>query len=208
VRKTYWLGLGMLISQAVVGVSSVSAHRVAEDLRLGLGTDVVQYSELKIEEDGGAERESETLSIGLLDNVLFSVGYAFTERWVFDVDLGLNLVNHEQGGAELDITRLSLIPGVEYMLGLGDVRAFVGGDVGVTVHNQDDGSDETSSTVFLVGAKIGTHAFLSDTFSISPAAFFRYHTGSGTAELSQGGERDFDVSGFDVGVSATFSGWI
>jgi len=186
--------------------------------QLGLFTTFVRYEPIKISvENNGPEYDISTLKWGIADNpVGIELGYGLSDMVVFGGVVGLGGTSNSQssdGQADIDTSEfaLELGPKLDLMFSPGStVMPFIGAQVLLHLESQDAGGGaETSNTVFLFVARGGLRAFVADSFSIDPAVFFGGGFGSGSQNGGGGAtDVDYDVSGFRVGLSLGFSGWM
>jgi hypothetical protein len=186
--------------------------------QLGLFTTIVRYEPLNISvENNGPEYDVSTLKWGIADNPIgIELGYGLSEMIVFGGVIGLGGSSDSQssqGQADIDSSSfaLELGPKLDLMFSPGSkVMPFIGAEVLLHLDSSSAGGGaKTSSLVFIFEARGGLRAFLTDSLSLDPALFFGGGFGSGSQNAG-GGQTDVDysVSGFRVGLSLGFSGWM
>ena len=181
--------------------------------QLGLSTTLVRYEPLTLEDEAGNEQDNSELFWGIGENPLaLELGYGLSDQLVFGGIVGLggssNSVGENQDESKFTF---ELGPKLDYMFSPGaKVNPFIGALVLVhlesTTIEQGTTKQEQSATAFLFLARIGLRAFVTDTFSIDPALVAGGGLGSGSVE--SGGEFDFDLTGFRIGLNIGFSGWM
>lgn len=192
------IGTALLALAALTFAAPASAQTtIAGGLRLHLETDV-----LGIATENPDEGESSTnTTIGPGSNGLgFGIGYGITEQLI----LGGNFVlQHRDGEGDNDGEfRLSLLPYLEFMLGEGSVRPFVGGVLIFALTSREN----FSATSFGLGGLGGVHIFLTDSFSLDVSGRLYFTANNTSRETGMG---DVDSSSTTVGllVLVGVSGW-
>lgn len=166
-------------------------------LRLHLETTALQ-----IDSTSPEEGDSETsTSIGPAAGGLgLGIGYAIDENLV----VGGNLVlNHRDGGGDNDgVLMIGLMPYLEYLLGDGDVRPFIGGSLIL----QMTSAENTSLTSLGLAGIGGVHIFLNDGFSFDVGGRLYFTSNSFSVETPAG---DVDSSSTSIGLMVLLgvSGW-
>ena len=103
---------------------------------------------------------------------------------------------------------------IAYVAETGSVRPFVGPILGYEHTKAESGPRSESQDLFSIGAQVGLLGFAASSFSIDPSVVIAYNTGGGTTQSffngtpNAGGEREYDLSGFTIGLRLAMSGWI
>lgn len=195
--RQFFAALTTLTALVLAAPASASAQTIGGGLRLHLETEVLGIVSLSPEEGDS----STSTSIGPGANGLgFGIGYGITEELI----VGGNFVlQHRDGEGDNDgVFTLNLLPYLELMLGEGDLRPFVGGNLILAISS----GENRSSTEFGLGGLGGVHIFLSDTFSFDLSGRLFFTAGSVTRDTAMGDEdSSFTTLGFLVLVGV--SGW-
>lgn len=129
-----------------------------------------------------------------------SVGFQIIEPLIIGARTGFGaFVSHVDTPGPLDHQTFTsglfaLIPYVEYMFLTGNIRPFVGGELGFQLTFPDGGDTQAG---FIAGALGGVHIFATPSFSISPTAFLDF--------IYRGADEN---AGFAFGGVVTLQGWI
>ncbi len=186
-----------LTALVIANPASAQTPTIGGGLRLHLETSVLEIASTSPEE-GDSET---TTSIGPATNGLgFGVGYGINEQLV----VGANLVlNHTDGGGDNDgVLTLGLRPYLEYILGDGGVRPFIGGQLIFDIIS----AENTSLTSFGLAGMGGVHVFLNDGFSFDVGGRLYFVSQSLTVDTGAG---EVDSSATRVGLLVLLgvSGW-
>jgi hypothetical protein len=186
---------------ALTWASSAAAQPGTGAIRLGADVPVLTLQHFP--DPDQADPPDPSFAFGLWGTDLFvhqvgaSVGYQLTDALVLGGRVGFGVYVVDTGGffGGNNTTGLfSLLPFVEYMFGSGDLRPFVGGQVGFQAIFPEDAD---AQAWFIGGAMGGLHFFAADGFSISPTLFFDF--------LYRG---DYERAGYDLIFAVSFEGWM
>ena len=127
-----------------------------------------------------------------------SIGYMITDDLLIGAHFGLAAVSFS--GMSADATDVGfgihIVAAVEYLFGQGDIRPFIGGQVGPRIiATPQVGSDVEVN--FVAGALGGVHIFATDGFSISPFGNFNFLYYSG-----------YERAGYEFVLGVALEGWI
>lgn len=197
-----------------------SAQNVAGAVQLGLGTDIVSYSNNTLEVDaptGDLETETSTTEWGITgeSGVSFEVGYGASEAIVAGAFLLLGGSSTEtegelgEEGEESEMT-IGVGPKVDFMLSQGSsARPFVSALAGFLHTSSESAANvEIGASGFVIGGRVGVRWFAAPGFSVDPQVGVNYLSVSGEAEPDIGDAVDVSASGYGISLGVAFSGWL
>lgn len=229
--------LGFLCSAGVLSLMSGTAQAqvTAGALQLGLGTDVVTYTDASATVRypaplGDIAGESKTTRWGFAsrNGVNLEGGYGLGDSIVLGGLLGIGSWSEElstkrgavtaQGNTNTNFD-LFIAPKFDYMFLPGtSIRPFVGGAIGVQYFSQkvenpqNNGAVEvtkSSATGLALMPRVGVRFFLTPGFSIDPAFVFLWvPTASGSQEQAGLSYDLRDVHSYTLGLTVAASGWV
>lgn len=207
---------------ALATLVTLSGAAFAQDIQgaiqLGLGTGLITYNKDTVEQEvgGGVSVDVDYARTNWgfhgTSGVQFEGGYGLTDSLVLGglLALGNDSTELSTGNNEETVSTFELLlaPKVDYLfMPSSKVRPFVGGALGLFVHNTDDENSETSLLGLGVLARAGVKWFAAPGFSIDPALTFGGRWLSGETDT---GNLSFDASssGYQIGLTLGMSGWI
>ena len=205
------------VSACLIGfVSAPLAHAEEGEFQLGLGTPFLGYSSMTEDPDDTEETTTSGLTWGVGHEVFAELGYGITPNLLVGglVQLGGTSMTAETGDEDTDLGTFQFLlgPKLDYVLSPGDkVQPFVGGVIGYANSSQslEFGDVETDATTsgFLFMARGGLRLFPGKEFSIDPWLGLSYFTG-GIEYEGEDNSVENDLSGWEVMVNLTLSGWM
>jgi hypothetical protein len=209
---------------ALATLVTLSSAAFAQDIQgavqLGLGTGLITYNKDTVKQDviggGHVDIDYARTNWGFhgTSGVVFEGGYGLTDSLVLGglLALGNDSTEVSTGNNEDTVSTFELLlaPKIDYLfMPASKVRPFVGGALGLVVHNTDYDDGDTETSLLGVGllARAGIRWFAAPGFSIDPALNFggRWLSGdTDTGNLSY----DASSSGYQIGLSLGMSGWI
>lgn len=199
--RTLLLVLGALMLSA----SSASAQ-IDGSLRLHLEVPVLAYVSETNTPDGADDGTTISyLSIGPGSAGFgMGLGYGLSEMLVLGTNLAVQLTSiSPDEGDSTSVTSVQISPYLEAVFGQSTARPFIGAHLLLQIN----GSENTDTTMFGLGALGGVHVFLTDSFSFDISGRLYYATGTRTVEVAPAGDVDTDISEIGVMVMIGVSGW-
>jgi hypothetical protein len=128
--------------------------------------------------------------------------YQATDALLIGARLGLAYQGLDSGAETIDAGAFGILPFFEYLFGDGNIRPFVGAEVGFQLAFVEGfgffgAGDLNTHAMFIAGGLGGVHIFLADGFSISPGAVFDF--------LYYGRN---ERAGYQLTFMLSFEGWI
>ena len=205
------------VSSCLIGLAATPLAQAEEgEFQLGLGTPFLGYSSYTEDPDNGEESSISGLTWGIGHEVFAELGYGITPSLVLGglVQLGGTSMTSETGDNEVDSGSFELLlgPKLDFVLMPGDkVQPFVGGVIGYvnssTSTEFENVETSTSTSGFMFMARGGVRIFPGKEFSIDPWLGLGYFTG-GVEYEGEDNSVENDLSGFELMVHLTVSGWM
>lgn len=205
------------VSSCLIGLAATPlAHAEEGELQLGLGTPFLGYESYTEDPDDTEETTNSGLTWGIGHEVYAEIGYGVTPNLLVGglLQLGGTSMTSETGDEESDTGTFGfmLAPKLDYVISPGDkVQPFVGGVIGYlnssTSFEVGDIEADATTSGFLFMARGGLRLFPGKEFSIDPWLGLSYFTG-GVEYEGEGNSVENDLSGYELMVHLTFSGWI
>jgi len=198
--RTLLLVLGALMLSA----SSASAQ-IDGSLRLHLEVPVLSYVSETTTPDGADDGTTLSyLSIGPGSAGFgMGLGYGLSEMLVLGTNLAVQLTSiSPDEGDSTTVTNMQIMPYLEAVFGEGTARPFIGAHLMLQIN----GTENSDTTMFGLGALAGAHIFLTDSFSFDISGRLYYATGTRTVEVEPI-DVDTDISEIGVAVMIGVSGW-
>jgi Outer membrane protein beta-barrel domain len=207
------LATGLLLGSST---RAAAQTRVAGLYRVSLGTQVLTYTSVTVDpEGGGADVDTTGFSFGLpTESISTRLTYATSDRLLVGGALTFVYDSTEQKVDDQSVdssqSQLSLGPRLEYTFGSSGFEPFVSAELGfirVASETEEGGAtQDTTQSGFYVQGGLGLRYFLSPALSLEPEAALFWESLSG--EREQGGaSADFDTSVIGFGVGLAVSVW-
>lgn len=211
------VGLAVAVAMVCVLASAGVCAQALRGLRLRVDPSVLSYTSESLQAKDvalpmgrlvdGPKTTATTVGFGLMPaGLAMGIGGAVNNHVNLGINTQLSIVSSSskvEGGAttDSDLTRIALMPYVEYVFGETDAaRGFIGLHGGLTsVAAAVDMGGSATGSALAVGVDAGLHYFLNEHVSLDPQVSLRYTAGS---------VEDVSITATTFLVSIGLSAWI
>ncbi len=194
--------------------TTVAVERVRHKAQLGLSVGLLSYASRSVKEAApGATKSTEsTTDVGTFDSSSITVGYGVTDSVIVSGELGVSYQTQSAAASsgtshQSDFT---LAPAVDYLF--PRTPLFVGASFSFEALSTDDRISSQMDLLYGISARIGAHAFITDSVSLDPQLRVGYLAGHGTDTGKDTslflGTTDLSLSGFVVRAQLGLSAWL
>ncbi len=223
--RPYWLGA--TIAAVYMQTSPAKAQEVDGALQFGLGASLFGITDTTQEttaNDQTTETDLESLEWGIGPSATWlEAGYGSAPLVLGGFLQFGGRSEDNAGGLSNDRSLLLIGPKLDFHLGSGNFRPFIGGMLGLARYDStveldlDNGEvrDEYSALGYFLGGRIGGRWFVTSELSLDPSLTISYGSVSGDGEgtlqlgaLAATGDDQRDISNFSLRIGLAASLWL